>query len=205
MGLFIGCVNDDKKLSVIEDRLNREIPDSNVQYFPIDSLSSHGEAYHVRDWASEVLFNLREPVLYNYLGEGEFVRLTWLKTFYNPVVVRVSNFNDTVYASIKILKSKSSENDTLEILKDTIRYLPLQKWQRILASLGENNYWSSKQQDTAMGAKDGIPWLLECKLHNKYHYVKRWDEGNLSSKELNLYAKELIDIANNYTSMRSDK
>ncbi len=205
--LLSSCSNDEIKFSEIEDRLKQHAPDSAFQYFPAvgTTADQRGEGYYVRKWASEVLLNLREPVLYNYLGEGEFVRLIWLRTFDNSIVVRLSKFNDTVYADIKELKSKSSANDVPKILRDTATKLSLQKWWQILKTLQENNYWNETRLDTTIEAKDGIAWFLECKLRDKYHYIKRWDDGSFSSKDLNLYGSELVNIASDYVLMKSSK
>jgi hypothetical protein len=123
--LFLRCT-DATKQYVLSDKLKEAVPvDSAVAYFPKDSLFfASGENRvsadsFVKKWFSETLFLLREPVLYNYTGDGEFVRLLWLRSFDNAVVVRVNRFQDTIYACIKELKAKSYDAKQ-QVLKDDI-------------------------------------------------------------------------------------
>lgn len=209
---FSSCMEKtNRKLINITDKFKQQVPkDTSVRYFPVESLSltdnNKREAdYYLKKWAFETLFYLREPVLYNYSGEGESIRLTWLRTFDNPVIIRLNNFNDTVYANIKELKSKYSENDIPKIIRDTIVAIDTKKWQEMLLALQKNNYWNAIYKDTSSEGKDGTTWFLECRLHNKYHCINRWDDGRFSSKDLNLYAKELINIVDGIIQIKSTR
>jgi hypothetical protein len=209
--VFACCNNEIQKQLIIEDKFKSSIPqDSAHIYFPTDSLffvsdnrKKNVDSF-VKEWYSQVLYGFQEPDLYNHSGEGEAIRLLWLPSFGNPIVVRINNFNDTVYANIKEQKEMSYEEGHPKILTDTIITLDKKKWKEILSALETNNFWQAKVEDTS-SAKDGIPWLLECRLYNKYYHIDRWDVGDLTSRDLNLYAKELVDIANDFVQMKSRK
>lgn len=202
---FSHCSNGSEKGGYIEDKFEGYIPDSSVQYFPADSIffdrgvNDASTDSFIKRWYSETLFNLHEPILYNYLGEGEAIRLLWLRSFGNPVSVRVSKFNDTVYANIKELNS-----DAQKIIMDTTELLDASFWNKMLTQLEINNFWNVNVNDSSFN-KDGINWFLECRLNNKYRGINRWDDGSLSSADLNLYSNQLINLAARYTSMKSYK
>ncbi len=208
--LFSYCNNKENKFWVVNDKFKQYVPKgAGDKYFPLGSLffvsgdNQQSADSFVKNWYSETLFNLQEPILYNYSGEGEAIRLLWLRAFDNALIVRVSRFKDTVYANIKELKIKSSDKNS-QILKDTILLLDTNQWEKILSGLQINNFWNAAVEDNSSG-KDGIAWLLECRLNNKYQCINRWDDGGISSKDLNLYASELIKIGNSYAPMKSSR
>lgn len=209
--LFFGCSEIENKPLAITDKFGPGIPSRpGVEYFPTDSLffssvskSASSDSF-VRRWYSEILFNLREPVLYNDRGEGQAIRFVWLRPFENPVVIRLNNFGDTVYVNIKELKIKADQDEVPEIVKDTMIALDIKKWHESLSTLETNNFWNAITEDTSSNnIKDGTSWFLECRLRNRYHCIDRSDNGDFSSKDLNLYAKGLLEIGERHIKMKS--
>lgn len=208
---FFSCSNKEGNSIIDKFKFNPD-RDSSIFYFPSDSLLFNLNAfqniqgYYTKRNAYEVMYDLKEPSLYNYIGNGEAIRLVWLRSFENPVLIRLNNFNDTVYANIKELNLKVNENNVPRIIKDTIIVLDKEIWTQAVSILQDNNFWSTPVEDTSFlksNVKDGTPWLLECRLRSKYHFINRWDGGSMSSKELNLYASELINIGERYVQMKS--
>jgi hypothetical protein len=207
--LFLRCT-DATKQYVLSDKLKEAVPvDSAVAYFPKDSLFfASGENRvsadsFVKKWFSETLFLLREPVLYNYTGDGEFVRLLWLRSFDNAVVVRVNRFQDTIYACIKELKAKSYDAKQ-QVLKDTMIFIPVKKWEEILSALQVNDFWDANPTEETAG-KDGIEWMLESRINKQYHCIERWDNGRLASNPISLYLSDLMTIGNSILPMKSSR
>ncbi|MEL6362192.1 MAG: hypothetical protein AAFR21_14025 [Pseudomonadota bacterium] len=72
-----------------------EISSAEVKYFPdatfdetIENVFLDGK--HYRDWYSNHLAALQEPSLYQADGRSEkYLRFVWLRTFHNPVAIRV--------------------------------------------------------------------------------------------------------------------
>ncbi len=110
--LFI-CSCEYKKVfkkPIFVDRLKQNIPmDKNSMYYPMDTFlfvpdkNRNDADSFIKATCSEILFNLQEPIFYNYTGEQEVIRFLWMRPFDNPVVIRVNKFRDTVYANIKEL------------------------------------------------------------------------------------------------------
>jgi len=196
------CSNGSKKIDVVKDKMLQAVPvDSSVKYFRYDDTSQINRNI-LENWGSEVLYRLREPLLNTFTGDGDFLRLTWLRAFENPIVVRVNRFGDTSYINLKQLKIKQNPAGKPIILKDTIINIEKEKWDEILLSVNQNNFWQSVYADTSIN-KDGAIWFLECRLTNRYKVIQRWDDGYLSSKELINYAGPLINYLEKYTQFRS--
>jgi hypothetical protein len=211
--IFFSCNDKGNRHSVATDKFKSQVPNKpGVNYFPTDSLffssvskSASSDSF-VRRWYSEILYNLREPVLYNYKGAGQSIRFVWLRPFENPVVIRLNNFNDTAYVNIKELNIQYSGNEVSEIIKDTMIALDVEKWQRSLSMLEANNFWNAVTEDTLSNTlKDGTSWFLECRSGEKYHCINRVDKGDFASKDLNLYAKPLLEIGENHVRLKNSR
>jgi hypothetical protein len=197
------CINDSQKTDVVKDKMFAAVPiDSGAKYFPYDTTQINRNI--LEDWASVVLFNLREPLLNTYNGDGNFLRLTWLRAFENPIVIRVNRFEDTFYINIKELKIKSNPGNRPVVLKDTIIYIEREKWDEILLPVNQNHFWQTIYADTSFN-KDGVTWFLECRIDNRYKVIQRWDDGYLSSSELINYGTPLINYLEKYIQFRSKR
>jgi hypothetical protein len=197
------CNNSSKKIDVVNDKMLKGVPiDSMVKYFPYDTSKINPTV--LENWGNEVLFRLREPLLNTYTGNGNFLRLTWLRAFENPIVVRVNRFGDTSYVNLKELKIKQNPADKPIILKDTIINIEKEKWDEILLSVNQNSFWQSIYPDTSFN-KDGATWFLECRIDNRYKVIQRWDDGSLSSTELIEYGTPLINYLEKYIQFRSKR
>lgn len=192
-----------EKRLVTNDKMVQFVPkDSGTQYLPFGTIQ--GDRNYLEKWASADLLDVREPVLNNYSGEGEFVRLIWLRTFENPIVIRVNKFRDTVYSNIKVLKTKSFEAETPKIVKDTIIALDENSWQEIKEPLESNAFLNATYNEDYIG-KDGAIWFLEYRIPQRYHVIRRWDDGYLTSKELNNYLVPLIKLSNEVVQVKSSR
>jgi hypothetical protein len=202
---FISCFQTSKNsIETINDRMTSFVPkDSGTKYIVYNDSLNNNHNY-LEKQANDVLFNLKEPVLNNYTGKGDFLRFIWLRAFENPVVIRVNKFDDTIYANIKELKIKSSGDKPAEIKKDTIVVITQNDWQNFLSPIRQNNFWNLPYNKTSLN-KDGTTWFLECRTNNQYHVIQRWDDGYLSSKELNDYLSSLIDFANKFIHLKSER
>ncbi len=206
--IFFSCKeNKDEKAINIQDKLTVHVLElKSDRYFPFDTTESafNGREvdYYIKKWGSETLFFFKEPKLCNYIGDVESIRFTWLRAFENPVVIRISNLNDTAFVRIKELSMKTSENDTPKIVLDTIMALKKEIWEKAVSDLDKNNYVNVINRDTILG-KDGASWILESRLHNSYNYIIRWDTGNAEGKELKTFAKTIMQIAEGIVGIKS--
>lgn len=203
LALGSSCVDKGKEhRSVFPVVFQQQVPDTVQRYFPKDSIStvaSEAEERYIRQWAFETLFSFHEPVLYNYSGNLEVVRLTVLKSFGNPVVVRVNKSADTIFMNIKELDKLHSRLNL-----DTTVQVSETQWKSIMSELDKTNFWAAPTSDTSESGKDGNSYFLEAYI-GKYHFISRWDGGRMESGALTLHAKTLKEISENIVQLKSLK
>ena len=89
--LFSSCVDNTNRGKIVYDKMQSFTPEKKgTLYFPFDTLK--GNRNVLENWANNVLYDLKEPLLFNYHGNGEFVRFIWLRSFENPVIAPVFQF-----------------------------------------------------------------------------------------------------------------
>ena len=210
--LFYNCNGkEESKQPRFVDKLKPYIPkDTGSLYYPLDSLffvfdkdNRQGDS-SIKAMNSEIIFDLQEPILYNYPGEA--IRLFWIRAFDNPIIVRVNKVEDTIYANIKELMNVSNDADHYipKIGLDTMIMVSLTKWDDIVFPLKANNFWNVPVTDSLSDYKDATFWVLECRLKNKYHYIERTYLDSSSFKNFE-YAKELFDVGNRVISMKNSR
>lgn len=213
--LLICACNSKKESRQLQfiDKTKAHIPkDTGGLYFTLDSLfftsdknNRYGDS-SIKTMISGILFSLKEPILYNYFGEQEIIRFLWIRPFDNPVVVRVNNLNDTIYANIKEIKQKyyDEENYTYKIGMDTIITIDSKKWNNIISSLQSESFWNTNTVGNMNGSEDATRWILECRVKNKYHCITRTYIDSSSFKDFE-YVKELFDLGNGITPMKNSR
>lgn len=152
-------------------------------YFPFkplkDTSLTTGLAPFVNAWYSEQLSALKEPVLYNTHASNEVYRFTWLRTFHNPIAIRIEKTDTTYMIYWKLCDGAGGYNPGK--LK-TYNHKAINKsiWEKFKIDLNQINFWNLQQNDGLPGY-DGAMWVLEGKTSEKYHFVERWSP-NLKSK-----------------------
>ncbi|MBK7885180.1 MAG: hypothetical protein IPJ81_16360 [Chitinophagaceae bacterium] len=211
--VIFGCDNQKKNKSPqFVEKPDFIIPkDTSSLYYPLDSFSfvldnSRSDSF-LKAMYSEVLFNLHEPILYNYTGQYEVIRFLWMRPFDNPIVVRMNKIRKDVYINIKELGKKyydDSESYTYVTKLDTTLVLNNEKWQDITTSFTENNFWKVSTYEDFDNYKDFTCWVLEAKLENRYRCINKLYTDTIS---LNKYvsAKKLFDIGNSVISMKNSR
>lgn len=183
--------------------------DSSTFYYPLDTFHTiTNEHISTADqftykWHSGLLFNLHEPVLYSYSGESEAIRFVWLRTFDEPIVVRLNNTEEGVFINLKTLQGHSGFK-TGEIKLDTAWTIDNAEWKKITGKLDNNNFWNAASEPESTG-KDGIDWVLEVRTRKKYHFINRWDDGNMQSNDLKLFCSDLITLCKGVVDLRSSR
>jgi hypothetical protein len=178
--------------SVFPVVFQQQVPDKLQRYFPKDSirtLANEAEERYIKQWAFEILFSFHEPVLYQYSGNLEVLRLTILISFGYAVVIRVNKITNTIFMSIK-------EFDKLHnrLNLDTTVQVSEAQWESIRSELDKTNFWTTVTSDTSETGKDGISYFLEAYI-GKYYFISRWDGGRMYSGALTLHAKTLKEIS----------
>lgn len=154
-------------------------------------------------WHSKILFNLHEPVLSSYTGESEAIRFIWLRTFNEPIVIRLNNTQEAVFINLKTLEGHSGFK-TGEIKLDTAWTINKAEWKKITEKLDNNKFWNTASDLGSIG-KDGVDWILEVRTKEKYHFINRWDDGNMQSFELKLFCIDLINLCTDVVDLGSSR
>jgi len=139
------------------------------------------------DWYSKHLKALREPVLSDTLPTKVF-RFTWLRTFNNPIVIGIENYNDTVTLYWKV-SDGAGGYEPGKIIDDKSKILTLKEWTGIVDKINAIDFWNLPSTENEFFGTDGAQWILEGKELGKYHVVDRWSGG-----EIGKICLELINL-----------
>lgn len=144
------------------------------------------------NWYSRHLKALEETVLSDTLQINVY-RFTWLRTFHNPVVIRLEKNNDSVKLFWKVTDGQGGY-DPGKIIVDKNKALTNEEWQDIETGIQSINFWEMPTTESKTGfvGLDGAQWILEGKSPGKYHYVDRWSGGAI--KEFCLKLLKLTDL-----------
>lgn len=139
------------------------------------------------NWYSEHLLALEEPVLSDSLPT-EIYRFTYLRTFDNPIVIRLENSNDTIAIYWKV-SDGAGGYEPGKIIENRNKKLTMLEWESFENKINSTNFWDLPTTEKDLLGTDGSQWILEGKKLGKYHVVDRWCGGIISS-----LCKELIEL-----------
>jgi hypothetical protein len=144
------------------------------------------------NWFSYYLNRLQEPVLYNYPLRKEVYRLTWLRSFHPPVVVRLEKEGAKIRIITKVLSRipelpgyRYSDAQGNVRLSDTSSAVPFkintaknvskQVYQEFIRLLTQERVLSL----SPLGFRDrigtdGSNWILETHRPEGYFFITRW-------------------------------
>lgn len=143
----------------------------------IDNVSGVMRANFRLGWYSKHLIALKEPVL-NDPSSTKVFRFTWLRSFHNPVAVRLENKKDHITLYWKVCDGKGGY-DSGKLVTDMKKKLSLKEWTQFQQKIDSIDFWNIPTSDKSRFGADGAQWILEGKESGKYHVVDRWDGQNL--------------------------
>jgi len=124
-------------------------------------------------WYSKQLYAMREPSLYQETGNDiETYRFTWLRTFHNPIVIRISRQRDTFSIILKLCDGLGGYEPG-NLVVNLTRTISHQEWEKFQSHLSTIDFWSMETSDDVIGF-DGADWVLEGKNDGLYRLVTRW-------------------------------
>jgi hypothetical protein len=158
-------------VTISYDLLDMYIPTNSTQlYFPVDFDSFRNE------WYSEHLFAMREPILFSDSCQTETYRFIWLRTFDNPISIRIEKQKNIYLLTWKLCNGAGGyEPRLLTIAKQ--KQIDDTVWENFKRLLNHIDFWNMDTESETMGL-DGSQWILEGKAPNKYHVVDRWTPTN---------------------------
>jgi len=182
--------------------------DTNLLYFPtqflIDTVNVYRQekdslfyqkrqesALFVNTWFSKQLTALDEPKLYtDYTFET--YRFTWLRTFHNPVSIRLEKRNAEYFVFVKRTNGAGGYNPGQLVQNDTIRITESQ-WNDVMTKIYNINFWEIPTiEKSDMIVMDGAMWIFEARKKSKYNMVYRQSGKGPEIKDLCMM---LIDLS----------
>ena len=143
---------------------------------PNDTLSDF-----VNEWYSKHLISLREPILYNQIGQGKkVIRFTHLGTWSRPYSYRIENNKGQITGTYN--KSKGLGGyDAGRRIKHEEKELKISEWNLLIKKI-DSTFWEIPTHDPNT-ILDGEEWILEVLIDNKYHVVTRNSPDVYEGKE----------------------
>jgi hypothetical protein len=196
------CQNRRKSPSpVVQKASVMTVPaDSNAFYFPlkkgIRERINREQSFDsfINTAYSQVLFHLKEPILYNYSGAKEIYRFIYLPSMFNfPVSMTIREENNDISMSAKV-RYRLEGYHPITINIDTTLPVSSQDWDRLHALLEKSNFWKLPA-DTGDSGVDGFDWILEGTKDGNYHFLIRWSPGEDRYPEINACCKYVRSLA----------
>ena len=172
--------------------LSLEMPATdNEAFFPPKVLAQDQPGNQFRNnWYSKHLRAMKEESLYSSGDEWvESYRFLWLRSFHQPVAVRIWKCGSTQFLSLKVMDGAGGYEPGKLILERS-RELTPDEWSEFLRYLDDSCYWQLPTRDDNIGF-DGAQWIFEGVKGGRYHVVDRWTPQTGSYRELCLYALKL--------------
>ena len=163
-------------------------PENTIRFFP--SLPVFSD-----NWYSRHLKVMNEPALWQNT-KGDVIRFLWLRTFDNPVSVKIEKRGNKIILSWIITGGKGGYEPE-KIITNKSKSLSLQQWNDCIALLNNAGYWDmstikEEKYEVIDIVLDGDQWILEANINKKYHIVDRPDGDSI--RNLCLYFLNLTDI-----------
>jgi hypothetical protein len=182
--ILFSC-NSNPNANIAPQQIDRLVipKDSTTSYFPFPKYTitevqcGKGKMdTFVFDWYSKMLFALHEPVLHSYNGQNEIYRFTWLRSFNQPIIVRLQRQGDLVELSSKITNGAGGYEPG-QIIWDTAFKVSESNW-NVLDSLVDKAKFSTLSTEVQDGGRDGAEWILEGIKNKQYHWAYRWSPSD---------------------------
>ena len=166
-------------------------------YFPLTFFKERnsyvGSDTFLVTWYSRQLYALKEPVLFSLKSENEVYRFTWLRTFDNPIAIRMEKQDDTYKLYWKVCDGAGGYEPGNLIIDETTDVTE-EVWNSFIKMIKRLDFWDMEPLDSTFDGLDGSQWILEGKNYYYYRVVDRW-----SPYGKNMYSrccKFLLDLTN---------
>ncbi len=168
---------------------------SDDAFFPVDAFGKSDD--FLAKWYSKFLSSMNEPSLWQASSSSSLqaYRFLWLRTFHQPVVVRMEiDESETGLLIAKVTDGKGGYETGKLIFNETSR-LSNQDVEEFILRLNELDFWELPTIDEsgAFGV-DGSQWVLEGFKNSKHHVLNRWSPKEGAFKETALMLLQLANV-----------
>ena len=150
---------------------------------------------HYSGWTAIQLIDLKEPCLYNRSLEKNTViyRFTWLRSFHNPISIRLEKNEKSAKLYWKIGKGAGGY-EPKGIKTGGKRYLSVEEFDKFMFFFNNTNF-HNLPNETYMLMCDGASWTFEYKTKDCFKaHRTNIPEANKTFKECCLFLLELTNI-----------
>ena len=157
--------------------------DAQNSYFPpraFDGIARNSD--FMGNWYSHELMLLGEAsyldVARNHAAHS--YRFTWLRTFNQPIAVRLDVLEDgSAVLTTKIASGESGfPRTTTTIVENTSRILTSKQVNDFLIRVDKVMFWTTPSHISGdQTGTDGSEWIIEAVRGGKYHIAARWSPG----------------------------
>jgi hypothetical protein len=155
--------------------------DSNQFYFPVrlfrDTSIPWSNDTFVVSWYSEQLRAMKEPLLFNKRENKDIFRFTWLRTFDNPIVIRIEKEQHSIKLYWKLCDGAGGYDPGKMTISEE-RTINEETWNRFVKLTKEARFWEMGTIEKEPTGLDGEQWILEGKDNSQYHVVHRWSPSS---------------------------
>jgi hypothetical protein len=161
-----------------------------VDYFPTRGLlPNEGLEPFKSVRYSDQLIALKEPSLWerSKTQKEESYRFLWLRTFHEPIAIRVDiNADGTARLTVKVA-SGAGGYDPGELTQNRTVTISVEETNRFLNQVQTHNFWSLPSVEQTPGGPDGANWIIEGVKAQSYHVVDRWSPQDGDIRAMGLF------------------
>jgi hypothetical protein len=117
---------------------------------------------------------------------AESYRFLWLRSFNNPIAIRLDPKPDGTSTLTTKVASGSGGFRPGSLSENTSRPLTREQTQAFLSKLDELGFWSAPNPVNDQTGTDGSQWIIEGVRAGRYHVVDRWTPSKGIIHELGL-------------------
>ena len=164
-------------------------------YFPRGTYAYgwKGREAFMNEWYGKHLKAMGEPsLLKESRPDTDVYRFLWLRTFHNPMAVRVERNGSTMKLFLKEL-SGSGGYEPGRLIESKMITLDQSEWCGFMSMLEQANYWNKPLERNDTGV-DGSRWILEGVSEGRYHAVDRFSPDDGDFREACVYLLELAGV-----------
>ncbi|WP_299890930.1 hypothetical protein [uncultured Lacinutrix sp.] len=123
----------------------------------------------VMEWYSEYLFGMKEPLLFNRKIDNAIFRFTWLRSFDEPIVIRITETEQKYHLNWKKLKLNENHKP-IEIILDESKSITKNEWESFNELVRKADFWNMRLGRYSIDT-DGSEWILEGVNSENYRVV----------------------------------
>lgn len=170
-------------------------------YFPLEIFTDTsvyvGYDTFTVTWYSRHLRAMKEPLLFNKELNKELnkevYRFLWLRTFHNPITVRIEKSAED-YKLYWKLSDGTGGYGPGELIVNKMKKLTKREWDNFQKLLDSAKYWEPETNEKELSGFDGAQWILEGVDSKRYNVVDRWSPESGKFRECCDYLIKLTDL-----------